>query len=349
MSESARSVTVDPASSPRPHSPQDPESDATRRRRAVSWSAVGPLIALVAIYVGFAFVNPAFVTWDNTRTILDQASIPLVLAMGATLVILMGSIDLSIEGVMAASGLTLVLLSLNSVNDNDFRVGSIVAALLVGVAFGAVSGLIHARLRIPSFMATLGIWYVGLGIATLLFGDTVPSLGDPTFLRWPSDAPLGVSNGVLVAVIVVALTVVVVRFTKLGRNALAIGADESLARLNSIPVNRYKVYVFTVAGLVSAVGGILATMRIGNGIVEVGSGQLFFTTAAVVVGGTLLSGGRGGPLQSVVGVLLLTVINNGLVLSGASPIIQQAIAGVVIIAAVVLAGLRQRSRLRIIK
>jgi ribose transport system permease protein len=315
----------------------------------INWPTLGPLIALVIISIAFTFINSSFATWSNLRAILDQASIPLVLAMGATLVILMGSIDLSIQGVMAASGLTFVLLSANSVNGNEFGVGAIIAGLVVGVIFGAFSGIIHTKLRIPSFMATLGVWYIGLGVATVLFGDTVPELEDTGLLSWASATPLGIANGVLVAVVVVVITVLIMRFSSLGRNALAIGADENLARLNSIPVNRYKIYIFTFAGLLSGVAGILGTMRIGNGIVEVGSGQLFFTTAAVVVGGTLLSGGRGGPLRSVVGVFLLTVINNGLILSGASPVYQQLIAGIVIVTAVVLAGLRQRSRLRIIK
>lgn len=329
----------------------DDAHNAKRRSslRRARWASVGPLIALVVIAIGFSIINPSFATLDNAKTILDQATIPLILSMGATLVILTGSIDLSIEGVMASSGLTFALLVHNSVNGSDLGVWAVVIALGVGLAFGLVSGAVYALLRIPSFMTTLGVWYIGLGLATVLFGNTVPQIEDSSMVGWPSDAPLGVSNGLLVAAAVIVITVLLVRFTKIGRNALAIGADETLARLNSIPVTRYKIYIFAFAGVVSALGGILATMRIGNGIVEVGNGQLFFTTAAVVVGGTLLSGGKGGPLRSVVGVLLLTVINNGLVLAGASPIIQQAIAGIVIVAAVILAGLRQRSRLRIIK
>ena len=310
----------------------------------------GPLAALIAISIIFAILNPStFPTVENLRTILDQAALPLVLSIGATLVILMGCIDLSVEGVMAAAGLTFVLLSANSVNGNDLGPVAVIAALGMGLLFGLLSGLIHTRFRIPSFMTSLGLWYVGLGLATMLFGSTVPRLQESALTQWVSATPLGASNAFIVALILVAVAGLLSRFTRVGRYALAIGADEGLSRLSSVPVARYKVYVFILAGVCSAIAGVLGTMRLGVGIVEVGSGQLFFTTAAVVVGGTVLSGGKGGILHSVVGVFLLTVINNGLVLSGVDPTVQQAIAGIVIVAAVVITGLRQRGRLKVVK
>jgi ribose transport system permease protein len=329
-----------------------PPADTKTRRRLLAGRAgsYGPLFALIAVSVVFAALNPTtFPTPENFRTILDQAALPLILSIGATYVILMGCIDLSIEGVMAASGLTFVLLSANSVNGMDLGPIAAVAAVAMGLVFGLCNGLIHTRFRIPSFMASLGLWYIGLGLATMLFGSTVPRLQNAGLAQWVSATPLGASNAFVVALVLVVLAGLVSRYTRLGRFTLAIGADEGLSRLSSVPVARYKVYVFVLAGICSAVAGVLGTMRLGVGIVEVGSGQLFFTTAAVVVGGTVLSGGKGGILHSVIGVLLLTVINNGLVLSGVDPTVQQAIAGIVIVAAVVITGLRNRGRLKVVK
>ena len=312
-------------------------------------SHLGPLAARLVIAAAFAAAIPGFGTCRNAQTLLSQASIPLVLAMGSTLVILMGSIDLSIEGVMAACGLTFVLLTSNSVNSNDIGAWAIAVSLGGGLAFGLAAGAINLFLKIPSFIATFGVWYIGLGIATVLYGTAMPAMRNPRLVAWPSAAPLLLNNETWVALSVVLLTSLFLKFTTIGRNIIAIGGDEELAKVNSVPIRQTKMAAFALAGVLSAIGGILATMRVGNGITNVGSGQLFFTTAAVVVGGTLLTGGRGGVANSVVGVALLTVIDNGLVLSGASPIIQQVICGLVIIGAVILSGLPSVERLRVIK
>lgn len=312
-------------------------------------SAFGPALALLAVTVIFAAINPSFLTPGNVVTILDQAAIPMVLAMGMTFVIIMGCIDLSVEGVMATSGLTYVLLSLNTTNSNDLGAAAMLIALVLGACFGVVAGMIHTRLRVPTFIVTLGLWYVGLGIATLEYGDAVTQLRDPALVGWISATSLGITNSSLIALAFVVLGVVLSKWTRFGRYAYAIGDNEEIAGQSGVPVNRYKIYIFAFAGVCAAAAGIIGSLRLGAGVVEVGSGQVFFTVAAVVVGGTLLSGGRGGVLRSFVGVLLLTVINNGLVLSGVNPNIQQALFGIIIIAAVVITSYRSRSRLRVVK
>jgi ribose transport system permease protein len=313
-------------------------------------SSLLPLIAVVVVAAVFAIISPnAFLTAANVRTIADQAALPLILAMGATFVILMGGIDLSIEGIMATSSLTFVLLSANSSTSINLGLGAAAIALLSGALIGLVTGIVHTRLRAPSFMVSLGVWYIGLGIATVLYGNQVPQLTDAAQKSWVSATPFGVSNGFAVALVVVLLSAALSRWTKFGRFALAIGADEELARLNSVPVARYKTYIFMFAGVCSALAGIIGSSQLGVGTVSIGRGDLFFTIAAVVVGGTLLSGGRGGVFRSFCGVLLLTVINNGLVIVGTSPDIQQTISGLVIVATVVVTGLRYRARLRVVK
>lgn len=323
---------------------------STSRLRKAKKEWLGPLAALVVVVVILSVLRPStFLTWENFRSITDQASIPLILAMGASFVILMGCIDLSVEGVMATAALIFVLLSANSVNSVDLGIGAPLIALLAGTAMGVLTGLIHTVFRVPSFMVSLGTWFIGLGIATVLFGDSVPQLSGDLTRSWASASPLGVSNAFVVAVVFVLAAKFISDNTSMGRFTYAVGADENIASLNAVPVNRYKVFVFALAGFCSALAGIIGSSRLGVGVVDLGSGQLFQTIAAVVIGGTLLSGGRGGVINSICGVLLVVVINNGLILMGVSPVFQRAVSGLVIVVAVVATAFNQRSRLRIVK
>lgn len=327
-----------------------PHNDDPARAVVAVLRSSGPLTYVIAALALFAALTPAtFLTQENFKAILDQATVPLILISGLTFVILIGSIDLSLEGVMAASSLTFVLLSENSRNSNKFQILSIVAAIGVGVIFGLLNGLIHARLKIPSFMVSLGVWFVGLGVGTILYGNDMPIYSDAAVRDWISASHFGVSNAAVVSIVCVSIAFLIGRRAKLGRYAYAIGASEDISRLNGIPVVRYKVYVFVLSGFCAALAAVISSARLGVGTADVGSGQLFFTIASVIVGGTFLSGGRGGVLHSVCGVLLLVVVNNGLIHIGASPIMQQALAGLVIVAAVVVTGIRERSKLRVVK
>ncbi len=331
--------------------PQPQPQALARRHRRIEIKSLGELGALVVLIGVFAALNPStFLTLANTRTVLDQASLPLIIGVGATLVILMGSIDLSVEGVMGAAGMTFVLLSANSRDTLDLGPWAIVVALGVGMGLGALSGLIHTRLKVPSFIVTLGVWFVGLGIATVLFGESaIPFLPDGGLKTWPSDRTLGLPNSFVLAALVVLAGVLVTGYTRFGRFAYAIGNSEEIARDNGVPVGRYKLYVFVAAGACSALAGVLATLQLGAGSATVGIGTLFVTIAAVVIGGTSLGGGKGGVLRTALGVMLLTILNNGLILSGVSPNIQSAVSGAVLVVAIVAAAWPNRGRLRIVK
>ena len=314
--------------------------------------SAGELGAFVVLIVVFAILNPStFLTAKNIQTILNQSAIPLIIAVGATLVILMGSIDLSVEGVMGAAGMTFVLMSANSRGGTGYGVVvALIVAVAVGMVLGLVSGLIHTRLRVPSFIVTLGVWYVGLGIATLLFGtEQIPFLTSDSLKAWPTSLTLGLPNSFWLAVLLVLAGAAVGRYTRLARWTYAIGNNEQIALGNGIPVARVKVINFVGAAGCSAFAGVLASIQIGAGSATVGVGSLFLTIAAVVIGGTALSGGKGGILRSALGVLLLTTLNNGLILSGVSPNIQSGVSGVVLIAAIIAAAWPYRGRLRVSK
>lgn len=320
-------------------------------RRKFEWRSVGELGALIALIVVFIALNPdSFPTLKNLRTILDQAAVPLIVGVGATFVILMGSIDLSVEGIMGAAGMTFVLLAADDRNSTDLGVLAYVIAIAVGMGLGLVTGLIHTVLKVPSFIVTLGVWYVGLGIATLLLGDqAIPYLADEGVTAWPNTLTLGLPHSFWLAALVVVVGALLARFTRIGRFSYAIGNNESIARDNGVPVSTYKLIVFVIAGCCSAIAGILGSLQLGAGATSVGTGVLFLTIAAVVIGGTSLAGGKGGVLRTVLGVFLLTILNNGLVLSGVSPQIQSAVSGAVLVLAIVAAGWAYRGRLRVAK
>jgi ribose transport system permease protein len=299
--------------------------------------------------VGLALANPRFATMGNLRNIADQSAVALVLAVGLTFVILMGAIDLSVEGVMAACSLSFALLVLNDRNPNDLGLLAVVIAIGVGASFGLVSGLVNTRLKIPSFMVTLGMWSVGLGVGAVLFGGRPPRIRDMELRSWGLETWFGFSRLTFVAVAVVILGFVIQRFTRAGRYAYVIGGGEDVARLSGINVARYKTIIFVFAGSLMGLAAAMNSLRLGVGAVDVGSGRLFTTIAAVVIGGTLLSGGRGGVLHSVVGVFIMTVLANGMILTGVPSPVQRAVQGVIIVMAVVATTWPHRERLRVIK
>ena len=308
---------------------------------------VATIIVVVAVFSSF---NHRFSSVENLRNILGQASVPLVIVVGASLVILMGSIDLSVQGVMGAASMAWVLLVPNARGGPDFGAGAWVVALLVGLALGLFTGVIYTRFRVPSFVVTLGTWNIGLGIATILYGDNLlPSLTDDALSSWPTRLSLGLPNAFWLSAFVVAGGALLIGFTHLGRGILAIGNNEALAVVNGIPVARFKIIVFGLAGLLSGLAGILATMELGSGSPGVAAGQLFTVIPAAVIGGTALSGGEGGILRSAFGVLLLIVLNNGLVLAGVDPDYQSGMFGAVLVLTIVVVAWPQRDRLRIAK
>lgn len=307
----------------------------------------GPLLALIVMCAGFGLADPRFASLANLQAIADRCAIPLILAVGMTFVVLQGSIDLSIEGVMASCSLTLAVLVLNNRSGLDFGVAGVLLALLPGLAFGILNGLLVTRLRVPSFMATLGLWSVALGLAMLVSGGQPPLIQDQPLRAFGLGRTFGVPNLALVALAVLACAYVAQNTMRLGRYSMAIGGGEDLARQSGLPVDRYKVAAFAVCGLLAGLGGVLGSARIGLGHVDIGLGQMLATVTAVVIGGTSISGGRGGVLQSALGALILAVLANGMIVAGITPELQKAVEGAIILAASVLATWQLRSRLRV--
>jgi ribose transport system permease protein len=309
----------------------------------------GPSVALIVLCVGFSLAAPRFATAENLWVVADRSAIPLILAVGMTFVILQGSIDLSIEGVMALSSLTVAMLVLNSRTGLALGPIGMVLAILSGAGIGLLNGVLVTRLGVPSFMATLGVWSAALGLAMLLSGGQPPIIEDQTVRAFGLGRTFAVPNLAIVAILVLTLGHVLQNYTRFGRYSRAIGGGEDLVRLSGVPVNRYKLLAFTFSGLLSGLGGVLGSSRIGLGHVDIGVGQMLATVTAVVIGGTPLSGGRGGVLQSALGALTLAVLADGMIFVGITPNIQQAVQGAIILSATIFATWHLRSRLRIVK
>ena len=324
--------------------PADATPVKRRRFRLASWA---PVVVLVLLCVIISIINPNFLSFGNFVRISQAAMIPLVLGIGATFIILMGSIDLSVEGVLTLSTVILSMLVLNGANTNDLGLVAVLIVLAVGAGVGFVNGVIHTRLKVPSFMTTLGVWFIGVGAANALLGGMAIRINDPLIRGLAIERFFGFPRGVWLALGCLAVALVIQNYTRLGRYIYALGGGEELAALSGISVARVRIMAFTLAGIFYAIGGILAAAQLGLGNAQIGNGRLFTTVTAVVVGGTALSGGQGSVLQTLVGVLIVVVLSNGMVLMGVPPSVQIGVQGLMIIAAVALSI--DRKLMRIVK
>ena len=298
---------------------------------------MAPIGVFFLLCLVIALFSPNFLSVSNAIRILNASAIPVVLVMGATFVILMGSIDLSVEGIVSLCAVVTASLVLNDTTSANLGLFAVPVAMLAGCVIGLANGASHVYLRIPSFMATLGIGFICLGIATATLGGFPVRISDRAFRALTLGRTLGLPNGIWLAAIAVLVAYTIQQRTRLGRYVYAIGTDEITARQSGVPVELTRVLVFVLAGLFSGLAGAMAAAQLGQGHALIASGRLFTTITAVVVGGTALSGGVGSVLNSVVGVLIVVVLTNGMVLMGVPPFVQQGVQGFLIIVAVTLA------------
>ncbi len=309
--------------------------------------ALAPVAVLVLLCAIVAVMNPRFVDPWNLARLLNAAAIPTVLTMGATFIILMGSIDLSLEGVVAVCAVLVSVLVANNLTGLDLGFLSVFAAIALGAALGSVNGIAHVKLRTPSFMTTLGVGFACVGVATaFLQGDTV-RITDKVFRGMSLERFFGVPAGVWVAAVAVLVALFIQERTRVGRWLYALGGDEATARQAGVPIERTRIIAFAIAGAFYGLAGAMSAAQLGQGHALISQGRLFTTITAVVVGGTALSGGVGSVLNSVIGVLIVVVLSNGMILMGVSPFVQMGVQGVLIIIAVALA--LDRSRLPVVK
>jgi ribose transport system permease protein len=304
-----------------------------------TWLPVGVFLSLIVI---FSIASPAFFTWRNFAATTGEAATLLIASLGATFVILMGSIDLSVGAIVLLVGTTTVA-GLKMFASAQLGLLVLPFGALLGALLGAFNGAISVLGRVPSFVVTLGSLSVFTGTAlSILAGATIMfdlPIFDTLSLR---QAVPHLPNIALWAVLLWLIAIFVGARTRFGRFVMLIGGGEQVARTAGIPVDRYKIYAFTVSGMTAGLAGIFAMSRLGAVGPSLGSDLLLNTLGAIVVGGTSLAGGSGGVQRTFIGVAIITVLSNGLNLVGVGPYWQLVIKGFVVIGAVLVSQDRTR-------
>jgi ribose transport system permease protein len=314
----------------------------SRNRKSVNnlLQVAGILPILILICILFAFLSPNFLTAGNFVNIFRQASINIVLATGMTFVILTGGIDLSVGSILAVSAVVSVLVSLLP----GLGWAGAIAGLVTGLLLGLVNGALITFLSVPPFIVTLGSLTALRGIAFLVANGTTVLNRDLNF-AWVGNSYVGpVPWLVIIALLTVVVSWFVLRQTVLGVQIYAVGGNERAARLTGIKVNRVLLFVYGVSGLLAGLAGIMSASRLYSATGMLGQGYELDAIAAVILGGTSFTGGIGTIGGTLLGALIIAVLNNGLTLLNMSYFWQLVVKGLVIIVAVIIDRLRRRSR-----
>jgi inositol transport system permease protein len=300
----------------------------------------GIFVVFIIICLILSFISPQFLTVSNWTIIITQASINAILAFGVTFVIITGGIDLSLGSMVAVTGVTAAMLA----HPKTFPIAlPIFAGLLSGLLMGVFNGFIIIKSNIAPFIVTLGTMTIGRGLALILSkGRPVSNLSD-SFNFIGGGNVLGIPFPIIVLILIFAICSITLKKTLLGRYIYAVGGNEQAARASGINVNQVKMAVYSISGLLAGLAGILLTSRITTGQPNAGASFELDAIAAAVIGGTSTSGGTGTMTGTLVGVLLIGVINNGLDLLNVTSYYQQVVMGIIIIGAVVLDSWNQKS------
>jgi ribose transport system permease protein len=295
------------------------------------WSDYSALLALVAVVVFATLASEQFATTRNLLNIARQVSVIGILALGLTLVIIVGGIDLSVGAVLAlAGGAALWALGLG-----DHPWLAVCTGLAVGLTAGALNGAMVTWGRIPSFIATLGMLAGARSLILFMADGGSISNASEAYGAIANSAFLGIATPIWVFAAAAAVLHMVMAHTVFGRYVYAVGSNERAARLSALPVSRVKFAVYTLCGGLAALGAVVESSRL-NSISSANSGLAYEldAIAAVIIGGTRMTGGRGKIVGTVIGVLILGILNNTLNLMNVSPYLQGMVKGLIIVLAV---------------
>jgi len=298
--------------------------------RLVRSPAFYPLVGLIVVTICMIFASDKFLTSSNLENIARQVSINAIIAVGMTCVILTGGIDLSVGPVMALSGTLTAALLVAGVPGPI----AIVAGLALGAAFGIGNGIFVAYLKMPPIIVTLATMGIARGLG-LMYTNGYPISGLPEwFSVFGRGEVLGMQFPIVIMILVYILAYILLQHTPVGRYIYAIGGNEEAVRLSGVRAPRYKLLVYGISGFTAAVAGLVLTSRLMSGQPNAGVSFELDAIAAVVLGGAAIAGGRGAILGTLVGAMLLGVLNNGLNLLSVSPYVQSVIKGAIILLAI---------------
>ncbi|RCX18774.1 ribose transport system permease protein/inositol transport system permease protein [Anaerobacterium chartisolvens] len=299
------------------------------------------LVVFLVMVIVLSIISPTFMTPKNIVNIFRQISINGILAVGMTFVIILGGIDLSIGSLCAIAGVTSAIM-LERIPGISFV--AIIAGVLACSFLGAVVGFIVSKFKIAPFIATLAMLTIARGLALVIAEGVPHTIKDPFYISlgngylWETSSPdqISIPTPVLIFVIVAAVSMIILYRTKFGRYVYAVGGNEQASRASGINVNKVKMMVFILNGTLCGIAGIVLAGRITSGQPSAATGYELDAIAAVIIGGASLTGGAGKISGTILGALIIGVLNNGLVLMGVSSYYQQIIRGVIIAAAVIL-------------
>jgi len=298
-----------------------------------------PIAVVICLFVFFSLASPSFLSLRNATGVLGQISTLLLACLGSSFVVLMGSIDLSVGATVLLTGSATVL----ALNTFGLGAAAPVVAIVFGSMLGLANGAIFAFGRIPSFVVTLGTLSLYTGAAwQLLQGRALPFDSDAFETLAIGQLIPRIPNIALFAIVAWGLMAWVGLNTRFGRYMTAIGGGEPVARTTGLPVRRYQLYAFALSGAMAGLAGALATARLGAAGPTLGQDLLLNSLAAIVVGGTSLAGGVGGVHRTLIGVLIIALLDNGLNLMGVNQYTQMMIKGIVVVSAVLISQDRRR-------
>jgi putative xylitol transport system permease protein len=304
------------------------------------YTRYGIVAALILLCVALSFSNEYFMTWGNWTDILRQTAINGILAIGMTYVVLTAGIDLSVGAILAFAGIVSAGM-VTGEQPHSIAFG-VTLGLAVGALLGAVNGLLVARLSVPPFVATLGMLSVARGFTYIYNGGTPVSDLPDGYLAIGGGHVLQIPVAILIFAAVIGIFWFILRYTTYGRYIYAVGGNIKSAKTSGIGTGKVLFSVYVVSGLLAGLAGVLLAARTTAALPQAGMSYELDAIAAVVIGGTSLSGGAGSLGGTVIGALLIGVINNGLNLLWVSSYYQQVIKGVIIVVAVLLDASRKK-------
>lgn len=294
----------------------------------------GILVVLIVFGIFLSLMTDNFMTQGNIISVLRQISINMYIALGMTLVIILGGIDLSVGSIVAMSG----TLTVGFMVTQGLPIWvSITLGLLIGTVAGLVNGVIIAKFRVPAFIVTMAMMNIASGVAYVYSGGRSTRITEEFFVQIGTGYIFGVIPlPVIYMVLLIALFVFLLNKTKFGTYIYAIGGNRESARVSGVPIMKVEIAVFTITGFLSAFAGLVLASRMYSGQPSVGSGYELDAIAACVLGGVSMSGGRGRISGTVIGAMVIGIISNGLNLMGVSSFWQLIVKGVIILFAILI-------------
>lgn len=296
------------------------------------------LLILLIMIVGMSFARPVFLSSDNLLNIARQISMVAIVGIGMTFVLIIGEIDLSVGHIACLSGIMVSIC---------LRAGisipvSILVALVTGILLGTINGLVITYLNIPSFITTMGMDNIAYGIV-LVITNAYPVTGLPDGFKFLGRGYVGfIPFPAILMAICYVIALIMLKYTKFGRNMFAIGGNREAAKLSGIAVEKNKVMIFAISGFTAAFSGVILASRLFSGQPSSGSSFTMDAIASCVIGGTSTTGGKGRIWGTLIGALIMGIIDNGMTLLGISTNWQYIVKGAIIIIAVGLDQIRNR-------